>query len=196
MFRHPTRLHAGHRRRPGFTLVEVAVVVLLAGLLAGLMLPRIDVGRYKADSVVTTVRSVLQQAQRASLVGQHDVIVSFDLSGNQVRLIWDANNNHDADPGERTTWTPLSSGNRFAVPPMGIHGAASKEVIGTNVRMMGSMPTVTFHRDGSLSSEIEVYMSTVSAPVRWRAVTVVQATGRTDWYRKSTTGNAWVAGVL
>ena len=39
-------------------------------------------------------------------------------------------------------------------------------------------------------------MSTVSSPVRWRAVTVVQATGRTDWFRKNTNGNAWIPGVL
>jgi hypothetical protein len=79
---------------------------------------------------------------------------------------------------------------------MGIHGGVLNAVVGSNVREIDGMPTVTFHRDGSLSSEIEVYMSTLAAPVRWRAVTVVQATGRTDWYRKSTTGNAWVAGVL
>jgi prepilin-type N-terminal cleavage/methylation domain-containing protein len=183
-------------RRSGFTLVEIAVVVLIGGVLAALMLPRLDVGRYKADSVVTTVRSVLQQGQRAALVSQHDIIVSFDVAANRVRLAWDANNNHQIDVNERTSWTPLSSGNRFAKPPMGIHGASDNAVIGSNVREVDGMPTVTFHRDGSLSSEIEVYMSTAGTPIRWRAVTVVQATGRTDWYRKSTTNNAWVAGVL
>ena len=183
-------------RRSGFTLVETVVVVLLAGILAALTLPRIDVGRYKADSVVTTVRSVLQQGQRAALVSQHDIIVTFDLAGNRVRLAWDANNNHEIDPTERTAWTPLSAGNKFAKPPAGIHGAVMNAVVGSNVRDVDGMPTVTFHRDGSLSSEVEIYMSTLAAPIRWRAVTVVQATGRTDWYRKSTTGNAWVAGVL
>jgi hypothetical protein len=39
-------------------------------------------------------------------------------------------------------------------------------------------------------------MSTVALPVRWRAVTVVQATGRTDWYRKGLKDARWVAGVL
>jgi prepilin-type N-terminal cleavage/methylation domain-containing protein len=188
--------HTARHRRSGFTLVEIAVVVLLAGILGALMLPRLDVGRYKADSVVTTVRTALQQAQRASLVSQHDIIVSFDLTGNRVRLAWDANNNHVIDPTERTTWTPLSSGNRFAVPPLGIHGATGSAISGSNVREMDGLRTVTFHRDGSLSSELEIYMSTAGSPTRWRAVTVVQATGRTDWYRKSTTGNTWVAGVL
>ena len=185
-------------RRPksGFSLVEVAVVVLIAGILGVLAYPRIDVGRYKADSVVTTVRSRLQEAQRAALVAQHDVIVSFDLTGNRIRLAWDANNNHDIESTERVTWTSLQGGNRFATPPAGIHGPVNNAVSGSNVRMLGEMPTVTFHRDGSLSSELEVYMSTVSSPIRWRAVTVVQATGRTDWFRKNTTGSAWISGVL
>ena len=50
----------------------------------------------------------------------------------------------------------------------------------------------------SLSSELEIYMSSFSTPVRWRAVTVVQATGRTDWFRKNTNTDqaGWVSGVL
>ena len=185
------------RRRSGFSLLEMVVILMLAGILGALMYPKIDVGRYKADSVVTTVRSVMQQAQRASLVSQHDVIVKFDIAASRICLTWDANNSHGYDTGERTSCTTLSSGNKFATPPVGIRGAGVTEaVVGTNVKKVENMPTVTFHRDGSLSSELEIYMSTVSSPIRWRAVTVVQATGRTDWYRKSTTAAAWISGVL
>jgi prepilin-type N-terminal cleavage/methylation domain-containing protein len=182
--------------KPGFTIVEVAVVIVIVGILGAVAFPKIDVARYKADSVVTVVRSTMQQAQRASLVAQHDVIVSFDLEGNRIRLVWDANNNKTPDAGERTTWTPLSSGNKFAKPPIGVRGAVNDAVVGPDVKMLQAMPTVTFHRDGSLSSELEIYMSTMATPVRWRAVTVVQATGRTDWFRKNTTAAAWVSGVL
>ena len=185
-----------YRARPGFSLVEVAVVLVLAGILTALAMPKIDVGRYKADAVVTVVRSVMQQAQRASLVAQHDVIVSFDLSGNRIRLVWDANNNHAIDQGERITWTSLSAGNKFATPPIGVRGAVNDPIVGPDVKVISSMPTVTVHRDGSLSSELEIYVSTIAAPTRWRAVTVIQATGRTDWYRKNTTKSAWVSGVL
>jgi prepilin-type N-terminal cleavage/methylation domain-containing protein len=184
--------------RPGFSMMEIIVVLMLTGIIAAITYPKIDVGRYKADSVVTTVRSVMQQAQRASLVSQHDVIVTFNLEANEMRVAWDKNNNHVLDPGERVTNTKLSSGNKFAKPDMGVRGAVTAAVVGANVKMVENKPTVTFHRDGSLSSDLEVYMSTVGSPVRWRAVTVVQATGRTDWFRKgSATGdNHWVAGVL
>jgi type II secretory pathway pseudopilin PulG len=193
MFR--SRKH-GKQARPGFSLLEMVIILMLAGIIGALTLPKIDVGRYKADAVVTTVRSALQQAQRASLVAQHDVIVSFDLTNGRVRLAWDANNNHLIDLGERVTSTPINAGNRFAAPTMGVRGAVTDPIVGSNVKELDGMPTVTFHRDGSLSSDLEVYISTTAAPIRWRAITVVQATGRTDWYRKSTTGNAWVPGVL
>lgn len=183
-------------RRSGFTMLELIVVLLLTGIIAGLAYPKIDVGRYKADSVVTTVRSVMQQGQRAALVSQHDVIISFDLSSHRIRMVWDKNNNHQINFDERVTWTSLSGGNRFATPDPGVRGAVAKAVVGTNVKDMGGMPTVTFRRDGSLSSELEIYMSTVASPIRWRAVTVVQATGRTDWYRKGLKEPNWVAGVL
>jgi prepilin-type N-terminal cleavage/methylation domain-containing protein len=190
------RFQPGGRKRPGFTLIEMAVVLTLTGIIAALAYPRIDASRYKADSVVTAVRSVMQQAQRASLVSQHDVIVSFDLTSHRVRVVWDANNDHLIGVTERVTWTTLTSGNRFATPPMGIHGTVESAVVGSNIRLLTDMPTVTFHRDGSLSSDLEIYMSTVALPVRWRAVTVVQATGRTDWYRKGLKDARWVAGVL
>jgi Tfp pilus assembly protein FimT len=183
-------------RRPGFTLAETVVILMLAGIIGVLAYPRIDAGRYKADSVVTVVRSSMQQAQRAALVSQHDIIVSFDLTTGRIRLAWDANNSHVIDTGERVLWNTIASGNKFAKPPIGIHGTVDDPIVGSNVRLLGDLPTVTFHRDGSLSSELEVYMSTVSSPIRWRAVTVVQATGRTDWFRKNTNGNAWIPGVL
>jgi prepilin-type N-terminal cleavage/methylation domain-containing protein len=193
--------HASRRsptRQSGFTLIEVVVTLILVGILGALAYPKIDVGRYKADAVVTTVRSTMQQAQRASLVGQHDIIVSFDVGGNRIRLAWDRNNNHLIDEGERVTWTSLSQGNRFATPTRGVHGDVDRPVMGSNLKSLDDYPTVTFHRDGSLSSELEIYMSSFSTPVRWRAVTVVQATGRTDWFRKNTNTDqaGWVSGVL
>ena len=193
--------HASRRRptrQAGFTLIEVVVTLILVGILGALAYPKIDVGRYKADAVVTTVRSTMQQAQRASLVGQHDIIVSFDVGGNRIRLAWDRNNNHVIDEGERVSWTSLSQGNRFATPTRGVHGDVDRPVMGSNLKSLDDYPTVTFHRDGSLSSELEIYMSSFSTPVRWRAVTVVQATGRTDWFRKNTNTDqaGWVSGVL
>ena len=182
--------------RRGFTLMEICVVLMLTGIIVGLAYPRIDVSRYKADAVVTGVRSAMQQAQRASLVAQYDVIVSFDLSRQRIRIVWDANNDHHIQDGERIIWQPLTSGNQFATPAKGVRGDVTGPVIGATTRVMDDMPTVTFHRDGSLSSDLEIYMSTTGHPTLWRAVTVVQATGRTDWFRLSPQTGKWIGGTL
>ena len=184
------------RRGVGFTLMEICVVVMLTGLIIGLAYPRIDVSRYKADAVVTGVRGAMQQAQRASLVAQYDVIVSFDFSAQRIRLIWDANNDHHLQDGEKVLYVPLSSGNQFATPVMGVSGTVSAAVTGATTRVMDGMTTVTFHRDGSLSSDLQIYMSTTGHPTLWRAVTVVQATGRTDWFRLNTQTGKWIGGNL
>lgn len=186
------------RRGGGFTLIEMCVVLALTGLIIGIAIPRIDVSRYKADEVVTGVRSVMQQAQRASLVAQYDVIVSFDIPGNRIRTVWDANDDHHIQDTERVLWTSLVSGNQFATPSVnGMNGGTiAAPVSGSTTRVMDNMPTVTFHRDGSLSSDLQIYMSTTGHPTLWRAVTVVQATGRTDWFRLNAQSGKWVAGAL
>jgi Tfp pilus assembly protein FimT len=195
-----TALHARSRPRRGggFTLMEICVVVALTAVIVGLAYPHIDVSRYKADEVVTSVRSVMQTAQRASLVAQYDVIVSFDIPGGRIRLIWDANDDHHLQTGERVEWTSLPSGNMFNTPTIvGVRGnLVSAPVTGATTRIMDNMPTVTFHRDGSLSSDLEIYMSTGGSTTLWRAVTVVQATGRTDWFRLDTQSKVWFAGAL
>jgi prepilin-type N-terminal cleavage/methylation domain-containing protein len=184
------------RLRAGFSLLEVVIVLLLTGIIAGLAYPRIDVTRYKADAVVTGVRSAIQQAQRAALVAQHDVIISFDVTGQRIRIGWDADNDHNISSTEHIEWRSLSSGNQFARPAAGVRGAVTASIVGATLRTLDAMPTVTFHRDGSLSSDLEIYMSTIGAPTLWRAVTVVQATGRSDWYRMSATTGKWGAGAL
>lgn len=183
------------RTRPGYTIVELVIVLIIIGIITGLAIPRIDLTRYKADADVTAIRSIFQQAQRASLVSQYDIIVSFDVPGNRVRMIWDANNDHLASFGEHVEWRSLSTGNKFAVPPIGIHGTVTKSIVGATMRTMDGMPTATFHRDGSLSSDLEVYLSTI-ATTAWRAITVIQATGRSDWYRIDPKTNKWSSGAL
>jgi hypothetical protein len=59
------------------------------------------------------------------------------------------------------------------------------------------MPTVTFHRDGSVSSDAEIYVSIAARgkPI-YRAIVLTQATGRADWYRLNTTTNKWMIAGL
>lgn len=171
------------------------VVVVIAGLMVSLAIPRIDTTKFRADAIAQIVRTTLQYAQRQAITRQHDMVVSFDTSGERIRTFWDSNNNGQLGAGERTTWRGLDVGVLFTDPSVaGVSGVAiSKPVNGSNITTLGGWPTVTFHRDGSVSTDAEIYVSVAAhGPPWYRAITLTQSTGRTDWYRLNTQTNKWI----
>ncbi len=181
--------------RSAFTLIETMVVVVIAGIMVVLALPRIDTTKYRADAIAQIVRTTLQYAQRQAITRQHDMVVSFDTSGERIRTFWDANNNGQLGGGERTTWRGLDVGVLFTDPSVaGVSGVAiQKPVSGSNITTLGGWPTVVFHRDGSVSTDAEIYVSVAAhGPPWYRAITLTQATGRTEWYRLNTSTNKWI----
>jgi prepilin-type N-terminal cleavage/methylation domain-containing protein len=183
----------------GFSLLELMVVMVIAAVVGTVALPRIDSSRYRADSVVQNVRSALQVAQRNALVRQHDVILNFDTIGNRIRIGMDGNNDQLLTTGELIQVRELQSGNQFKRPPAnGISGSVATSIVGAGLRTMDGMPTVTFHRDGSLSSDLEIYIRVPGKTTAYvyRAVSVIQSTSRSDWYRWSVESNAWRSGAL
>ncbi len=176
--------------RRGVTLVEFLVVLAILAVLVGLGLPRLDSARFRADANVRLVRMALQQAQTLSAQRQHDVVVSFDLSGGRIRVLDDSDNSRSLTAGEHVAWRALTEGARFAVPAAGINGAVATAVSGSSVATLDGMPTVTFYRNGSLSSGVEVYIQVDGKKENVvRAVELVQSTGKTQSYRY--TGAAW-----
>jgi prepilin-type N-terminal cleavage/methylation domain-containing protein len=185
--------------RIAFTLLELMVVLVLAGVMLAVAIPRIDTSKYRADAVVQLVRTTLQGASRTAVTQQHDVIVSFDIVGQRIRVVNDLNNNGVVDAGERFSFRGLDQGILFADPSIaGVSGATvSSPVSGTAIATLDGMPTVTFHRDGSVSSDAEIYVSMPAhGPAMYRAMVLTQATGRCDWYRLNTTSNKWVMAGL
>ncbi len=103
------------------------------------------------------------------------------------------------DTGERVTYRGLDVGILFADPTVnGVSGGAiHAPVSGASVTLLGGYPTVTFHRDGSVSSDAEIYVSIAArGPKLYRAIVLTQATGRVDWYRLNTKTNTWVIAGL
>jgi hypothetical protein len=175
----------------------VIVVLVMVSVIAALALPRVDVGRYRADGLVQIVRKTMQQAQRSSLIRQHDVIVSFDTAQQRMRIALDANNDGSISTGEIITWQAFSDGGHFGIPSRSLTGgsAPSAPIVATDLKTVSSMPTVTFRRDGSVSTDVTIYFTTRSGPVTdFRAVTIAEGTGRADWYRFN--GTTWRAGQL
>jgi prepilin-type N-terminal cleavage/methylation domain-containing protein len=171
--------------RQGHTLIEMLIVMGLMATLAGIAMPRLNYSGLRLDANVRVLRSVFQQAWRASIQKQHDMLVSLDTAGKRIRMLEDANNDGLPSTGERVTWRPLEEGAVFDVPATGVTGAVTASVSGTGVRTVNGMPTITFRRNGSTSGDAEIYLSIQFRGVKeFRGVTVAQATGRTEWFRR------------
>ena len=57
------------------------------------------------------------------------------------------------------------------------------------------MQIVIFLRDGAASTDLELYLASIKERANdWRAIQVVQSTGRTDWFRYL--AGLWKAGSI
>jgi prepilin-type N-terminal cleavage/methylation domain-containing protein len=177
------------RLRPAFSLIEIIIVLVMMAVVARMAIPKLNMSQFRADAAAQQVRSVFQTAQRTSLTRQFDVIVSVDTTTFGLRIAEDSSNDGVIQTNEWKFWRPTGEGNRFAIPPKGVNGIVTSPVAGSNIRAVGGLPSITFHRDGSTSSEGEIYVeSSYKGRTDYRAVTVTRATGRTELWRLSGTG--------
>ena len=178
------------RPSSGMTLIEIVIVLGIMSVVTAMGLPRLDMSQYRADAAAAQVASVFQTAQRTSLTRQYDVIVSVDTLKNGLRIAEDVNNNGTIEVSEWKFWRPLGQSNRFVVPPKGLSApTVTKSVVGAQLTTIDMMPSVVFHRDGSVSSNAEMYVaSTYRARTDYRAISVTRATGRSEVFRLGGTG--------
>lgn len=195
----PAIVHPGTRRsaRDGFTLVEIVVVLIMLAIVAALAFPKLDFQKYRVDAAVQGLRTTLMQAQRTALVRQYDVIVTIDTAHNTLRWYEDANNDGIIQASEHQRAYPLNDGVKFAIPPVGLDSTVHSAVIGSQLGTLGGLPSVTFHRDGAASTDLELYIAGPANPtVTYRAIRLTQGTGRTDMYRYNSQAGIWQVGGL
>lgn len=188
--------HFPTKHRAGFSLIEVLMIIVVMGLLGGIAASRIDVTRMQLRSAVQILSTTMVSAQREAITKQHDLILTFDAANRSMRLVWDVNNNSTADPGERRRNIPMENRVVFGL------GGATARPFGSNPinfnRLVGGLPALIFHRNGSASGIGGFYLTSTRAAANssWsrdtRAVEIVRATGRTEWYRYD--GSAWIRG--
>ena len=183
------------RRARGFTFVEMLAVLALIAIIALFAFPRVNFTQFQVDAAARGVRMTLQNAQRLAVTRQFDVVVSFDQASNKVRVFEDNNNNGTIDGGERVTYFVLEDGAHFLMPPTGVNGPVGGAINGASLTTISGLPSIVFRRNGAGSSDLEVYLTSKRAqPNDWRGITVVQSTGRTDWYKYI--GAVWTSGNL
>lgn len=186
-----------HRRTPrrGFSLIEMMTALAIMAVISMIAIPKLNTRRFKQDSAARVVRSTLQIAGRLAVAKQFDILVSFDLSRNMIRLVEDKDNNGVLDAGERVTWRALEDEAVFELPATGLSGTPSGAVSGNNLATIDNMPSLIFRRNGAASSDLEIYIGAGTGRKQdLRAVTVLQSTGRADWFRYA--ANGWMEGGL
>ena len=171
------------------------VVMIMVGVIMALTVPHLDLQRYRTDAAIQSVRSVLMQAQRTALVRQYDVVIAIDTAQNTLRWSEDANNDGTIQSSEHKNAYPLNDGVKFVTPPTGVNGAVTASVVGAHLGTMGGLPTVTFHRDGAATTNLELYIAGPADPtISYRAIVLNQGTGRTDYYLFNSQANRWKLG--
>jgi type II secretory pathway pseudopilin PulG len=180
-------------------MIELVIVVVILGVLAGMAIPRVSAGWNRAEASAQQIRGVFLTAQRTSLTRQYDVIVSFDTARSLVRIGEDSDNNGvitSTNPAEWKFWRSIGDG-RFMGPPIRADNTTlgSTSIIGT-FKQVDGMPSIVFHRDGSASTDAEIFVGNTfkRQPTDWRMVTLTRSTGRSDLFRLSG-GKTWLAGT-
>jgi hypothetical protein len=142
------------------------------------------------------VSTALQAAQREAVARQHDVLVIFDATRSRFRLVFDANNNGTADGVERTRGVVLEPQIVF-----GRGGAPARAFGAGPVTLSDGTQLLTFHRNGAASASGGLYLTSVKAAAGdtkrqrdTRAIEIIRATGRIEWFRYTGTGSTWIRG--
>ena len=182
--------------KSGFTMIETLLVLVIIGVVAAIGLPRLDVYKYRSDATAVMIRSLMMQAQREAIVGQHDLIVSIDTLKHRMVLGFDKNNDGTIATSERIRTQALPDQGRFITPtsPLGTPGLSGFGPIrAEKISSLSGLPSVIFRRDGSVNTTLELYTTSARNKTKdWRVTTVVQATGRTEYQRWN--GTTWVKG--
>jgi len=181
--------------RTGYTAIELIITLVIIGIIAAFAFPRVNFTQFQVDAGARQVRMVLQNAQRLAITRQYDVVVSFDAVHSRVRTLEDNDNNNAYTAGERSTWSTLEDSVHFAIPPIGVNGAVGSGIVGASLVTIDGMPSIIFRRDGAGNTDLELYLTSKRSSANdWRGITVIQSTGRTDWFKYI--GSAWRPGNL
>ena len=193
-------MHPRMSRRAGFTLVEMLIVIVVIGALAGIAMPRINLSRIRSKSAIQTLGTSMLALQRDAISRQHNVLVLIDNATSSLRVVYDSTNDLTINNNERTRSISLGEEIVFGRPPgVPARPFGNNAVNFTTLENSTGLPAIVLYRNGSAREFGGLYLSTRKAMMgapghtgeTW-AMEIVRATGRAEWLRWN--GTTWVRG--
>ena len=176
---------------PGFTIIEMAIALAIAAILAAIALPAVDFNRFRMDANARLVQNQLLWAQSRAVQRNTQVLVQLYYDSNQFRFVDDTSADGAYTAGENTVNRSLAEGMVFKSPPTTIDGATAYYATGAGVSLVGAQnyPQVIFYPTGSSSGDCVIYLgSPKGRPQDNRAIKVSGATSKMYFYRMGSNG--------
>ena len=174
-------------QRRGFTLVEIALVITLIGIVVGWAVTRVNLSGYRIDAASRMVQNAIIGAQQTAITRATDVTLRFDRTAQKVGLRF------MQDGSQRVVTRPLPEGARFQIPATGIDGVAADFAAGPGIETTGTafIREVVIAANGTVPrGDFTVYLgTTTSRPNDLRALAVKGATTRVTFWTHN--GGRW-----
>ncbi len=167
--------------RRGQSFVGLLVVLLVLTLLTAFAATKVDLTRYRSDSMARRATLVFVAASRAARQQRHAVLVQVDSVRKRLGTVHDLNGNGRHDPAEPVSWTALDATTDILDPPTPLPGP----IFGARI--------VSFRPVGGPATDFVLYLtSDPGAPEAWRAVLVSKRGGLVQLWRFD--GSRWARG--
>ncbi len=181
------------RPRHGYTIIELALTLSVALILAGFAITRVTATRYRMDGAARLLQNVLLGAQQQAVLRGVTILVigNSTTTPHRIEIVEDADGNGVAGGSEVTRYRALPSDVRFLTPPSTIDGATAAIATGAGVSTPATGKfQVTFSPGGGASGDAVFYLGTRGARNDdRRAVQLTGSTGKAVFWRYR--GSSW-----
>ena len=181
------------RRRRGYTIIELALALAVAMILAAFALSRVTAARYRMDGAARLVQNVLLGAQQQAVMRGVTVLVigNATTAPHRLEVVEDTDGDGVAGGSEPRRHRALPSDVLFAAPPATIDGAAAAIATGAGVSVPASgLFQVSLLPGGGASGDAVFYLGTPAGrDDDRRAVQLAGSTAKTVFWRAR--GTTW-----
>ena len=173
----------------GFTVVELAMTLGIASIVAAMAIPSIDFNRIRMDANARLVQNQLLWAQSRAVQRNMPVLVELNHTGGQIGIIDDSTESGAWESGETRIYRTLIESMQFVTPPSTIDAATPYYATGSGITLVSGRPMLTFYPNGSASGDAVIYLGSPRArPQDNRAIKITASTSKMYFYRMGANG--------